>query len=147
MKKQPDKKLIKEIAELIDCGMVCFLNPDTLELVYMPQGMFDGTFDADTGPFEEDLERMDTEWERNIRIEPTESFESFRIMEQFIDEVDNRHLKNNLQNALEGKKPFRNFKNIVECSDYRQNWFDFKQKCLEEHVTGELAYSDTKGPE
>lgn len=128
-------KLIPEIAELIDCGMVCFLNPDTLELLNIPKDVLDETFDADQEVFEKDMERVDTEWERFIRIEPLESFESFKIMERFIDEVvSDRHLKYKLQNALECRKPFRNFKELIDYSDYRQDWFDFKQKCLEEHI-------------
>lgn len=60
-------------------------------------------------------------------------------MENFIEEIiADRHLKYKLQNALEKRKPFRNFKTIIDYSEYRQAWFDFKKKSLEEHVTNLL---------
>ncbi|MFA6361075.1 MAG: hypothetical protein WCX14_10270, partial [Dysgonamonadaceae bacterium] len=34
------KLLISEIAELIDTGMLCFLNPKTDELDYIPQDLY-----------------------------------------------------------------------------------------------------------
>ena len=43
-----------------------------------------------------------------------------------------------LENILENKKPFLNFKNKVDHSDFRQNWFEFKQKELEKRVENEL---------
>ena len=36
-------------------------------------------------------------------------------------------LWNKLLNALNNRKPFANFKNIVETSSFRQAWFDYKQ--------------------
>ena len=132
-------QIVSEIAECLDCGMVCFLNPDTKELLNIPSGVFEGTFEADQEVFEDDLKRIDTEWERFIRMEPLESFESFRIMKNFIEEVViDRHLKYKLQNALERRKPFHNFKTIIDYSDYRQAWFDFKKKSLKEHVANLL---------
>lgn len=137
--KENNNQLISKIAEWLDCGMVCFLNPDTKELLNILSGVFEGPFEADQEVFEEDLKRIDTEWARFIRMEPLESFESFKIMENFIEEViADRHLKYKLQNTLEKRKPFSNFKAIIDYSDYRQAWFDFKKKSLKEHVANLL---------
>jgi len=35
---------------------------------------------------------------------------------------------------LANRKPFANFKNIIDNSDYRQDWFDFKKWYLQNHV-------------
>ena len=55
-------------------------------------------------------------------------------MEEFVEEVPDGKFQNELINALNRKRPFANFKHLVENSEYRQNWFDFKQNYLEEHV-------------
>ncbi len=51
-----------------------------------------------------------------------------------MNKENNVKLQNKLSNALERRKPFANFKNLIDNSDYRHDWFDFKQSCLEEHV-------------
>ncbi|MFW6389389.1 MAG: UPF0158 family protein, partial [Marinilabiliaceae bacterium] len=67
-----------------------------------------------------------------------ESSQGFKIMERFVDEVDDPRLRDQLINALNRKRPFANFKNLVETSSFRQAWFDFKQKQLEMLVWDEL---------
>jgi len=44
-----------------------------------------------------------------------------------------------LANALNNRKPFANFKFIIDNSEYRQDWFDFKQRYLERYVKELLA--------
>jgi len=78
------------------------------------------------------------DWENCITVEPRESSESFKIMERFVDVVNDKILKNKLVNALNNRKPFANFKNIVESSNYRKEWFAFKQHQLEIMVWEEL---------
>ncbi len=39
-----------------------------------------------------------------------------------------------MENILANRKPFQRFKYIIEHSDFRQNWFDFKQSELEKRV-------------
>ena len=72
--------------------------------------------------------------EKYITIEPLESNESFKIMEKFVDQLDNSKLRKRLVYALNNRKPFANFKNIIDNSDIRQDWFDFKDEKLQEYV-------------
>ena len=53
-------------------------------------------------------------------------------MVEFAEQLsDNDKLKNQLINALNRKKPFREFKDIIDnAGKYRQQWFDFKQAQL-----------------
>ncbi len=140
MSKEKIEKLIHQIAEEIDSGMTCFINPKTLEMVIVPRDMLDGGyFCGDTELFDKDLEKVDTEWERFTRVDPLGSREGFIIMEEFVDEIaDDEAMANKLVNALNRPKPFRNFKNIVETSEYRQKWFDFKHQATKEQVSREL---------
>lgn len=65
--------------------------------------------------------------ERFIHIEPIESHESVRIMEDFLDEVKVEMIRKRLRRALVGHKPFRAFKFVLEeYPDLRQRWFDFE---------------------
>jgi len=59
-------------------------------------------------------------------------------MERFADQMEDKELQTELYNALNRRKPFRNFKDSVDHSPYRQNWFDFKAKKLEKYVAEEL---------
>ena len=140
----PEKyqKLVHDVAESIDCGMVCFINPATLEMEDVPKSILEERFFTETDDEEEDdeLDLQHTNWEKCISIEPPESSESFRIMEDFIDEVDDKNLQRKLVNALERRHPFSNFKNMIEYSDYRKKWFAFKQRKLEEYVWRDIEF-------
>lgn len=140
------RELVHTVAENIDCGLVCFINPETLEVEEIPKGMVDGFSDFSlNSELEEDEDEdeqkiLHQDWETCITVEPRESNESFKIMEKFVDEVNDKNLKNKLINALNNRKPFANFKNIVESSDHRKEWFAFKQRQLEILVWEELEF-------
>ena len=59
-------------------------------------------------------------------------------MENFIDEVEDIKLSDELSNALNKKKPFSHFKFIVENSAYRQAWFDFKVEQIQKLVLEQM---------
>ena len=133
------KKLISSMAEEIDIGCTCYVNPDTGEYVpVMREGMF-GQFDTEDN---EDMEKVDS-WEHFIRIDKPHSSESFSVMERFVDEVipDGR-LKERFWKALSKNHPFRNFNEIVHNCDFRESWFAFKQEALEEYVRRELGVGE-----
>ncbi len=143
------RELVHTVAENIDCGLVCYINPETLEVEEIPKGMLDGFSDfsnhrefgdEDEDEDEDEQKFLHENWETYITVEPRESSESFKIMEKFVDVVNDKNLKNKLINALNNRKPFANFKNIVESSNYRKEWFAYKQKQLEMKVWEELEY-------
>lgn len=128
--------IIKEIAESIDSGLVCFLNLDTGETEDFPKEMLNDPeeFEAMTGDSFESLNFKHTSWENYVSFEPLVSFESFDIMRQFTDSLEDEWLKDKLSNALNNKKPFASFKDIIDNSNYRQNWFNFKKQFMENYV-------------
>jgi hypothetical protein len=134
----PDKKIIKEIAENLDCGFDCYYNPNTQEIVAIPNisGIYDEKQFKEA--FQIDVEKVLKQKANYIKFEPLESFESFKIMERFIDQVTDMHLQSELGAILQRKKPFQNFKYAIDNSDFRQKWFDFKQKELEEFIEKQL---------
>lgn len=133
------EETVREIAEMLDCGHICYLNPDTLETVFtLNPGSWEYYEES-----EDDIklhEQVDS-WERCITLAPPESFESFKFMEGFIDELPEREsaLKNRLVSALSQSHPFSRFKTVIDNCPYRQEWFAYKQKCLETYVRDEIS--------
>ncbi len=139
--------LVKDTADSLSAGLVCYINPDTLEKIDIPQSIVDTmVFDEDDDddaedddPFHEDFKRIDRDWEQTITINPLESGESFSFMERFVDTLQESRLSKMLSEALSGRKPFRNFNNIIHQSVEREAWFAFRQKSLENYVAAILA--------
>ena len=64
-----------------------------------------------------------------VEFEKMSTRESFEMMEEFIDTVEDENFKQKLIYALNRNKPFRNFKYEIDYSDeYRQRWFKFKEE-------------------
>lgn len=133
----PEKflKAIADIADSIDAGLKCYLNLDTLEVeeIYENELELYSDDEEDNDSINE-LEIKHFEWEHCLEVEPLESGESFRIMEAFAKNLEDNHFQNKLLNILRNRKPFANFKNAIDNSPYRQEWFRFKKKWLENYV-------------
>ncbi len=124
---------IREIADSLDCGLRSFWHKNTGELLFIPD-LNDNPY-VDTELFEDDLEKLNNSFGDFIEIEKPQSNDSFEIMADFTEQVDNNKLKNELINALNKKKPFREFKFVIDNSGiYRQEWFDFKSAKLKQWV-------------
>ena len=117
-------KTIKEIADLIDCGHLCFLNKKNENIEYHPKEI-DLFFDEEN-PWQDVIDKIENNKNEYIRIEQMDSNQSFRVMEYFIEKIESEQLRKKLVIALNRPKPFRNFKYLIDNSDYRQNWFDYK---------------------
>jgi len=128
--------VVKEVASSIDAGFVCFLNTDTLEIDEYPRELLSNSYlyKMNSGVSLDELNLKYTQWENYITIEPLETNESFRIMEKYAEQVDNSRLRAQLVNAIYNPKPFANFKRIIDNSDFRQDWFDFKDMQLQDYV-------------
>ncbi|MGQ7857637.1 UPF0158 family protein [Pedobacter sp. WC2501] len=131
---------IKEIADTIDCGFVCHWNIKNNRLIFIPN---DEGFDpAYNDAWDEDIKELKTNSSEYKEIEKPDSTESFRFMEDFTDELpDNTRIKVTLIEALNKRKPFREFKYEIDNSgDYRQLWFDFKNQKMIEYVKDRIDY-------
>lgn len=137
------KELIRSIAEEIDMGMICFLNTDTLEVESVLGESYNAYGDDDFKDFYQEVYDKVDNWVNLIRIEPPQSWQSFKIMEDFIETCisDDDSVKKYLWDAISKKKPFQSFKFIIDDSQYRQCWFDFKQAKLERFVLEQLYSS------
>jgi hypothetical protein len=79
--------------------------------------------DADEDP------RDDDRW---LFIEPIESSEALRIMEDFVDQCVDGHVSHALSQALQQRKPFRRFKDVLAAHPLqREAWFAFERQAME----------------
>jgi hypothetical protein len=131
-------KIIKEIAHELDCGFDCYYNPKTDEIMAIPNFRQISDEDEFRDAFGREQQKIAKSKTDFIKIEVLESFESFKIMERFTSQIADKHLQAELENILVRKKPFQNFKNRIDNSDSRQNWFDFKRSELERIVKNHL---------
>ena len=90
----------------------------------------------------------DEAWEdadRFLAIQPMDSWESFQIMEDFLDELPEGEGCRALSRALRLPRPFRCFKDtLMDFPSLRERWFKYHdermlayaQEWLEEHLPG-----------
>lgn len=134
----PEKfeKLLKPIAQSIDAGFMCYLNPETLNMEEIPKTLMDEpyAYEMISGINPEDEELKHEQRDECYVFEPLCSNESFEIMETFAKNIKDEKFSGQLFYALNHRKPFANFKWKIDNSPYRQDWFDFKQKWLEGYV-------------
>jgi len=134
--KKPDENIIKEIAQELDCGNECYFNQKTNEIICIPNADLMATAGEDyyKEMFQDDFKKIESQKKNLIKFEVLESFESFKIMENFKNQVQNDEFEKKLDQALNRRKPFQNFKNLIDNSEYREQWFEFKQKEIEKKV-------------
>ena len=137
-----NSKIIREIAQNMDCGEDSYYNPITKEIISIPGE----TLIADEEEFQElfrpALEKINLQKDHLIKFEVIPSSESFKIMEGFVAQLLDQVLKSDLETILGRRHPFQNFRYSIEDNDLRQEWFAFKQNALEKIVEDQLNAAD-----
>ena len=131
--------IINDIAQSLDCGHICYFNTSNnefIEIIDFEPGEIDEEFEA---LMEADLIKIKASEKDFIKIEPLKSFEHFNIMQAFCDQLPDLTFQNKLNEALHNRRPFHEFKYLVENSPFRQNWFDFKTKKIGNYVYKKLT--------
>jgi hypothetical protein len=126
---------VKEIADNMSAQLISFVDAETLEV------------DAASQQLEYmDIDEHDSisEWEDRIKIEPLDSHDSYEIMGNFVAQLPYGRERERLSEAINGYKPFANFNRIIHQSEFRENWFEFRQKELEKFVTGNCLFKIIK---
>lgn len=138
------QEVISDIAQEIDMGMTCFFNTDTMEYDTAPGESCSASCIGEYDDLYQEVYDKVNSWEHTIRIEPPTSRQSFMIMERFIENCipDHDAIKNRLWTAISERKPFKNFKAIIDDSKYREHWFDYKQSQMEQLVLEQLQYPE-----
>ncbi|MBN2777957.1 MAG: hypothetical protein JXR36_09950 [Bacteroidales bacterium] len=138
---QLTKQQIKEIAENLDCGEICYYNLKTGEIKTLPD--FSSYGETDMEIWEESINEIEQSIDDYFVFERLQSYQSYEIMADFAESVEDINLQKKLINALNRPKPFRNFMwNIDNSGDYRQKWFQFKNKRYIQWVTEQIESYD-----
>lgn len=100
-----------------------FLDLETGEIIYVPDNF------ADPEEHERLTEEIDANFERYLRIPYVESYEAYADMEDFISEIEDAHVRDLLEVAINGKGAFRRFKDVLaRYPAWREQWFKFKEE-------------------
>ncbi len=135
-------KLIKEAAEFLEMGMICYINKETNQIISIPNP--DGVY-FDEELWIEDLNKIENNADKYISLEPMSSRDAFRMMEDFVMQVPDIKIRNRLIYALNKNKPFKNFRYEVDYhEEIRQQWFKFKAYRYEEYVRELLEFLSRK---
>lgn len=106
--------------------MKVFYNTETKELYSVPN-FDDFGMDDEEDIWKEDIDKIESDPENTIELEKMSTHQSFKIMEDFAETVDDNDLQKRLFRCLERKKPFANFESeVADSGDYRLKWFKFR---------------------
>ncbi|WP_439489357.1 UPF0158 family protein [Algoriphagus sp.] len=126
---------IEEIAEFLECGMVCYFHKPTGEIEWHPDP--DIPF-FEPEPWEDLFEKIDSDLGNYMRFQQMDSREAFQVMEDFANSLTDVFFREHLLEQLSARKPFQNFKFVIESSKYRQEWFDFRRQAYIEYVRAQI---------
>lgn len=87
------KDQIREIAEHLDCGNICYINKETYAIVTTPD--FDSGY-SDEELWADVLNDLDENWDKYVEIEKLESRDLFNIMADFAESTDSKELRDSL---------------------------------------------------
>ena len=132
----PEK--LKEIATEIDMGMKCFYHVPTGALISYPDEMQShGGFEKDM--WKNEMKAVKSARKEYIAFEAMESSQSFRIIENFIYNIEDDDIRGEFENAVARKKPFQQFKYLLlDYPELREQWFKFKDEKNIEWVKEQL---------
>ena len=124
---------IYDITQDLDCGMNCFVHKVTGEVKSFPEEMIDEE------EWEDEMDEIDKDAGNYIQIEKMDSNHSYRVMERFIDTVEDKQLADRLLNAINRSKPFHNFRYELDYSEeFLKKWYAFKSQAMIEWVREQL---------
>ena len=105
-----------------------FLDLETGDILFISEYM-------DNEATEKLKDKIEEEFERYEQIPKAESHDGYRDMEDFIATVENEHLAELLEVAINGKGAFRRFKDVLfNYPEERERWFKFKDDRMEERA-------------
>lgn len=113
-----DLEKIIEGLEMVDNIADCYYNPEKDEI-----------FLSNIGEYEELTEdEIDELFEKSIILPTQYEINEYRIMEDFIEAIENNEIKDNLRGLMQGKGAFRRFKDYCFDVNIIQDWYKFKEE-------------------
>jgi acyl carrier protein len=133
------KDQIKEIADFLDSGLKCYYNKKTHEVKEILDFENLEYADLDSSDWQELIDDLEENFQDYVEFEKMSSRESFQVMADFVEEVDDIEFRKRLIWSLNRAHPFRNFKDEIDYQGYyRERWFKFKAGRYIEHVESQI---------
>ena len=130
-------EIIKEIAEWLDMGMICFYNNTSGELEHYPDEMRNSGYDEEM--WADVIDKVAENYGEYTRFEGMHSSEAFRVMENFISNIDDIPTHNKFIEAISRKKPFANFSYLLHYyPELREQWFAYKSERYIDYVKEQI---------
>lgn len=127
---------INEIVEGLESGIQTFLNIESKEIITI----LEWDEFTDTEFWEAMMREIEENPDKFLQFHKMNADQGFRILEEFIETIDDENLKSKLETGLHLQDPFENFKIILENDNtYKQKWIEFKHAHYIAFVKKQLA--------
>jgi len=136
--KEITPEIIKDIAEMLDMGMVCFYHKPTGTMDYYPDEFRNPGCDEEL--WAEVIDKIAENYGDYQRFKGMSSREAFKVMEDFIADINHIPTHNKFIDAISRKKPFGNFNHLLQYHpNLREEWFKYKLERGIEYVKDQIA--------
>jgi len=108
--------------------------PELRHYLDLQTGEIDYVISEDYGEMGDDLEeRVEKDPDRFLLIDPLPSHEGWEIMSDFVESLRPGRIRDDLERAIHGRRPFRRFKDVLfDYPDTQDAWFPFEKKAFVE---------------
>jgi len=125
--------VIEEIAKEIALGKICYIHRYTTEITKIDKSIEDAEQIMAQEQTQAELERK---IESYVKVEKPSTKDQLVMMKDFLDELTDKSIRKQLSNALNRKKPVRNFTQAVESDiGLHIHWGNFKVRAYQEWVS------------
>jgi len=132
-------ELLNEIADNLEMGFRCFLNKKSPAIITYPNE--DNSLNFEPEMWTSEISAVKEAKKDIIEIENLTPSDSFKIVEEFILTVEDPDFQKTLSDSIQIRKPFANFKFLIESSNTERNrWFDFKKQWYIEWVKNQISF-------
>lgn len=122
-------------------GMDVYLHKKTGDIIAVPD-QFNMDY-AEPGAWDEEIREVENNRDDYLLIQDMPSREAYRVMEDFVSEIEDETTHTVLDVVLNNAKPFRNFKNTLpRFPQVRQEWFNFKKERMNQWVSDQIEAND-----
>ena len=105
-------------------GIRDYLDLQTGEVLWVASSDYTGVEDETQKEIEKDLDRYRP-------IDPLPSHVGWEVMSDFVESLRPGKIQDDLERAINGRKPFRRFKDVLfDYPDTRDAWFAFEKKAF-----------------
>jgi len=128
---------LKRIVDELDTGMVCFYHKTTGEIESYPDENSNPGFDEEL--WVDVIEKIEENRDDYMEFETMSSHESFRVMENFIAQIDDLPTQNKFAEVILRRRPFANFKDTLHYyPELREKWFVFHHEAYTQYVQDQI---------